>query len=221
LLNFDNRLNSVFTLAHELGHSMHAHYTKQCQPFVYGDADIFTAEIASTVNEILLAAHLRRTGNAKQQAYLLTRQIDDARATLFTQTLFAEFELLAHKHVEAGDVLTVDWLNQTWLNLQKTYNQPTKPTRNTKYGWSVIPHFYRDFYVYQYATGYAAATALVQKILASPAAAKNYIGFLKSGSSDYPIELLKRAGVDMTHLRPVASALEVFDNLVGDLDALL
>ena len=224
LLNYTDTLKDVFTIVHEMGHSMHSHYTRTTQPYTYGDHSIFTAEVASTVNESLLIKHLLATEkDENMRKYLLNYYIEEFRTTLFRQTMFAEFELLAHQEIEKGGVLTAGWLNDTYNELNNLYFGPAMEDDGyIQYEWSRIPHFYRGFYVYQYATGYSAATAISAKILSEGKSARdNYIEFLKSGSSDYPVELLKTAGVDMASPEPVKMAMETFKNLVDELEKML
>lgn len=224
LLNYTNTLKDVFTIVHEMGHSMHSYYTRKTQPYIYGDHSIFTAEVASTVNESLLIRHLLETEkDPEMRKYLLNYYIEEFRTTLFRQTMFAEFELLAHEEIEKGGVLTAQWLSETYGRLNSQYFGPAMAEDDyIKYEWARIPHFYRGFYVYQYATGYSAATAISSKILSEGEEARNnYIEFLKSGSSDYPVELLKIAGVDMASPEPVKMAMETFKNLVDELEKLL
>ncbi len=224
LLNYTDTLNDVFTIVHEMGHSMHSWYTRKNQPFIYGDHSIFTAEVASTVNESLLIQHLlKKETDPQMRKYLLNHYIEDFRTTLFRQTMFAEFEHLAHKEVENGGTLTAQWLNDTYNELNNLYFGPAlSPDEYIQYEWARIPHFYRGFYVYQYATGYSAATAISRKILTEGDSARDaYIEFLKSGSSDYPVELLKIAGVDMGSPQPVKLAMEAFKDLVDEFEKLM
>lgn len=224
LLNYTDSLKDVFTLVHEMGHSMHSYYTRKTQPYTYGDHSIFTAEVASTVNESLLIKHLLDTENDSQmRKYLLNYYIEEFRTTLFRQTMFAEFELMAHQEIENGGVLTAGWLNENYEKLNSDYFGPVmEKDHYIQYEWARIPHFYRGFYVYQYATGYSAATAISEKILKEGQTARdNYIEFLKSGSSDYPVELLKIAGVDMASPEPVKMAMETFKTLVDELEEIL
>ncbi|MGN1143257.1 MAG: M3 family metallopeptidase, partial [Anaerovoracaceae bacterium] len=219
-----NSLKDVFTIVHEMGHSMHSWYTRANQPFVYGDHSIFTAEVASTVNESLLMQYLlEKETDPEMKKYLINYYIEEFRTTLFRQTMFAEFEHLAHREVEEGGVLTAQWLNETYDKLNTDYFGPAlTPDEYIRYEWARIPHFYRGFYVYQYATGYSAATAISRKILTEGVPARDaYIEFLKSGSSDYPVELLKIAGVDMSSPEPVRLAMETFRQLVEQLEALM
>lgn len=224
LLNYTDTLNDVFTIVHEMGHSMHSWYTRKNQPFIYGDHSIFTAEVASTVNESLLIQHLlKKETDPQMRKYLLNHYIEDFRTTLFRQTMFAEFEHLAHKEVENGGTLTAQWLNDIYNELNNLYFGPAlSPDEYIQYEWARIPHFYRGFYVYQYATGYSAATAISRKILTEGDSARDaYIEFLKSGSSDYPVELLKIAGVDMGSPQPVKLAMEAFKDLVDEFEKLM
>ncbi len=224
LLNYSNSLKDVFTIVHEMGHSMHSWYTRANQPFVYGDHSIFTAEVASTVNESLLMQYLlEKETDPEMKKYLINYYIEEFRTTLFRQTMFAEFEHLAHREVEEGGVLTAQWLNETYDKLNTDYFGPALSSDEyIRYEWARIPHFYRGFYVYQYATGYSAATAISRKILTEGAPARDaYIEFLKSGSSDYPVELLKIAGVDMSSPEPVRLAMETFRQLVDQLETLM
>ncbi|MCL2565239.1 MAG: oligoendopeptidase F [Defluviitaleaceae bacterium] len=214
LLNYDNKVNDMFTLTHEIGHSMHSHLTRKNQAFVYGDYTLFVAEVSSTVNEALLMEYLLNTekdGNMKK--YLINYYMEQFRATLFRQTMFAEFELKTHEMVEAGEALTSQELNKIYRELnEKYFGKSVALDEQIDYEWSRIPHFYRPFYVYQYATGHSAAIALSRKILDGNT--DGYLKFLKSGSSMYPIDQLKMAGVDMGNPEAVDLALNVFDELV-------
>ena len=203
---------------------MHSFYTRKTQPFTYGDHSIFTAEVASTVNESLLMQHLlQKETDPEMRKYLVNYYIEEFRTTLFRQTMFAEFEMLTHKEVENGGVLTAEWLCEVYDKLNKDYFGPAlAEDEYIKYEWARIPHFYRSFYVYQYATGYSAATAISKRILTEGEKARtDYIEFLKSGSSDYPVELLKIAGVDMSSPAPIRAAMETFQSLVEELETLL
>lgn len=213
LLNYDEKLDGVFTLAHELGHSLHSYYTRTHQPPVYGDYTIFVAEVASTLNEHLLSHHLlAQNPDRRLRLYLLNQQLESFRTTLFRQTLFAEFELLIHTRVEQNEPLTAEVLCRQYYDLnQKYYGAEAVVDPEIELEWARIPHFYTAFYVYQYATGLAAATALAQQVLTQgQPAVDRYLGFLMSGSSDYPINLLQGAGVDMTSPAPVQQALDTF-----------
>ena len=224
LLNSTDTLQDVFTLVHEMGHSMHSSYTREHQPFTYGSHSIFTAEVASTVNESLLMQHLlSKETDPQMRKYLINLHIEAFRTTLFRQTMFAEFEALTHAYVEEGGSLTPQWLCEEYDKLNKAYFGPAlAEDEYIRYEWARIPHFYRSFYVYQYATGYSAATAISQKILKEGAPARDaYREFLKTGDSDYPVELLKIAGVDMSAKEPVILAMETFKKLVEELEELL
>lgn len=224
LLNYTDTLQDVFTVVHEMGHSMHSSYTRENQPFTYGDHSIFTAEVASTVNESLLMRYLLdKETDIEMRKYLLNMYIEAFRTTLFRQTMFAEFEHLTHKFVEEGGSLTAEWMCEEYNKLNKAYFGPAiADDEYIQYEWARIPHFYRAFYVYQYATGYSAATAISSKILEEGAPARDaYKEFLKTGSSDYPVELLKIAGVDMGSREPVILAMKTFENLVDELEKLL
>ncbi len=224
LLNYTDTLKDVFTVVHEMGHSMHSSYTREAQPFTYGDHSIFTAEVASTVNESLLMQHLLgKETDQEMRKYILNMYIEEFRTTLFRQTMFAEFENLTHKYVEDGGSLTAEWMCTEYDKLNSTYFGPSlAEDAYIKYEWARIPHFYRGFYVYQYATGYSAATAISKKILTEGAPARDaYKEFLKTGSSDYPVELLKIAGVDMSGKEPVIMAMETFKSLVEEFEKLM
>ena len=224
LMNYDGTLQDVFTLVHEMGHSMNSFYTRKTQPYCYGDHSIFTAEVASTVNESLLMRHLlSREEDPGMRAYILNMYLDAFRTTLFRQTMFAEFETLSHRYEEEGGSLTAEWLNQTYDNLNQEYFGPALTADDMiRYEWSRIPHFYRSFYVYQYATGYSAATAIADRLLTEgKPAQEDYLRFLACGTNDYPTEILKIAGVDMTSRRPVDQAMDVFRSLVKEFTELV
>ena len=224
LLNYTDTLKDVFTIIHEMGHSMHSRYTRDEQPYIYGSHSIFTAEVASTVNESLLMQHLLRTENEKEmRKYLLNMHLEEFRTTLFRQTMFAEFEDITHKAIESGETLTAEWMCQQYEDLNaQYYGSAVEKDDVIRYEWARIPHFYNAFYVYKYATGYSAATAISKKILTEgKPAAQDYIRFLKTGESDHPIELLKIAGVDMSSPLPVQQAMETFNQLLDELESLL
>lgn len=224
LLNYTDRLQDVFTLVHELGHSMHSYYTRNNQPFIYGDYSIFCAEVASTVNESLLMQYLlNKETNAEKRKYLINMHIEAFRTTLFRQTMFAEFEKLTHEAVENGETLTAEMLCDEYEKLNQLYfGDAIEKDEYIKYEWARIPHFYNAFYVYQYATGYSAASAISKKILEEGTSARDaYLKFLASGSSDYPVELLKIAGVDMSSKEPVIAAMKTFEKLVDELEKLV
>lgn len=224
LLNYTDTLKDVFTVIHEMGHSMHSRYTRDTQPYIYGSHSIFTAEVASTVNESLLMQYLLNKENEiEMKKYLLNMHLEEFRTTLFRQTMFAEFEDITHKAIENGQVLTAEWMCKQYEDLNAKYYGPSVEKDDTiKYEWARIPHFYNAFYVYKYATGYSAATAISEKILNDGSeAAKNYIEFLKTGESDYPIELLKIAGVDMSSPEPIRKAMETFRSLLDEFEKLV
>lgn len=224
LLNYSSKFKDVFTLTHEMGHSIHSKFTREAQPFLYGGHSIFTAEVASTVNESLLMKHLLRNGtDIETKKYILSLYIEEFRSTLFRQTMFAEFEMLTHKAVENGEALTADWLCRAYRKLLEKYFGPgVVLDKEIEYEWSRIPHFYNAFYVYKYATGFSAATSISEKIISDGETARdNYIEFLKSGECDYPIELLKIAGVDMSSPEPIESAMKAFESLIEQLEELL
>lgn len=224
LLNYTDTLKDVFTIIHEMGHSMHARYTRDTQPYIYGSHSIFTAEVASTVNESLLMHHLLETETEPEmRKYLLNMHLEEFRTTLFRQTQFAEFEDLTHKEIESGGQLTADWMCDTYQALNDKYYGPAVERDDTiRYEWARIPHFYNAFYVYKYATGYSAATAISRKILTEGApAAERYIDFLKTGESDHPIELLKIAGVDMSSPEPIRDAMKTFEQILDEFESLV
>ena len=224
LLNYTDTLKDVFTIIHEMGHSMHSRYTRDEQPYIYGSHSIFTAEVASTVNESLLMQHLLRTKDEKEmRKYLLNMHLEEFRTTLFRQTMFAEFEDITHKAIESGETLTAEWMCQQYEDLNaQYYGSAVEKDDVIRYEWARIPHFYNAFYVYKYATGYSAATAISKKILTEgKPAAQDYIRFLKTGESDHPIELLKIAGVDMSSPIPVQQAMETFNQLLDEFESLL
>ncbi len=223
LLNYAGKIKDVFTIIHEMGHSMHSSYTREAQPFVYGSHSIFTAEVASTVNESLLINYLlEKETDPDMRRYLLNLHIEEFRTTLFRQTMFAEFELLTHQEVEKGGVLTAKWLCDTYEKLNSKYfGDAIGEDDYIKYEWARIPHFYNAYYVYQYATGYSAATAIAGKILSEGMpAVEAYKKFLTTGESDYPVELLKIAGVDMSSPEPVKLAMKKFESLVDEFEKL-
>ncbi len=224
LLNFQNKRDSMYTLAHELGHSMHSYFSRSHQPFQYGDYTIFVAEVASTLNEGLLTEYLlRNTDDPTVRLAILNHSLEGLRGTLFRQTMFAEYEQQIHSQAEQGQPLTADSLSAMYRALnEKFYGGEAVIDELIDIEWARIPHFYYNFYVYQYATGISAASALVQQILQEgPPAVQRYLAFLSSGSSDYSIELLKKAGVDMTSPEPVRQALHLFDSHLTQMEELL
>ncbi len=224
LLNYNNTLDNVYTLAHEMGHAIHSYYSDRTQPFVYAGYKIFVAEVASTCNEALLIDYmLKHTEDKKEKAYLINHFLEKFKGTLYRQTMFAEFEMITHRMLENGDSLTADSLSKVYHDLNvKYFGDDIVIDPEIDMEWSRIPHFYRSFYVYQYATGYSAAIALSRRILEEGApAVEDYIRFLSSGSSNYPIELLKGAGVDMSTKEPVKEALELFKELLDQMEELM
>ncbi len=221
LLNYTDTLDDAFTLAHELGHSMHSYYSDDNQDYPNHDYRIMVAEVASTVNEVLLIKHLlKKETDKKRRAYILNRFLEGFRTTVFRQTLFAEFELRAHQMYEAGQPLTADSLSQLYYGLVSDYYDGAHINDIMRYEWSYVPHFYRAFYVYQYATGFCSAVAIAGKI-AEGGDISGYKKFLTLGGSDYPLEELKVAGVDLTCPDAVANAMKLFDQTVRELDALM
>jgi oligoendopeptidase F len=224
LLNYNNTLEDVFTTAHEMGHSMHTYSTTHNQPYVYGEYSYFVAEVASTTNEALLMDNLlKKIKDPTKKLYLLSQWIDQIRTTVIRQTIFADWEKRAHELAEAGEGVTAEALTQIYHDLLRKYYGPGM-TYDDCYDseWIRIPHFYRDFYVYKYATSYSASAAISQKILKKEkGAVEAYVSFLKSGSSDYPIELLKKAGVDMSTPAPVEETMKLFAHLVDEMEKLM
>lgn len=224
LLNYNERLEDVSTLAHEMGHALHSYYSQATQPYATAQYTIFTAEVASTTNEILLNDFLLKTTTDKQKKlYLINQSLEMVRATVYRQTMFAEFEKYIYDRSEEGETLTADVLDEIWHNLNAKYYGPeivVDPEINIE--WARIPHFYSNFYVYQYVTGYSAATTLAEKVLhEGTAAQERYIGFLKSGGSDHPINILKKAGVDMSTPEPIELTLTKFSAMLDELEVLI
>jgi len=224
LLNHKENMDSMFTLTHELGHSMHSYLTQEKQPFVYGNYSIFVAEVASTTNEALLNHYLLESiDDSEKRKYILNHYLEQFRGTIFRQTMFAEFERDIHSHVENGGALTNEFLCNHYLELNKRYFGPDVVIdEEIQYEWSRIPHMYYNFYVYQYATGFSAAIALSNQILSEgKPAVDRYLEFLSSGSMDYPIEILRKAGADMESEDPVNNAMQVFREAVDELEKLM
>ena len=224
LMNFQGQLDDVFTLIHEMGHSIHTYMSCKGQPPVYSDYVIFVAEVASTVNEALLTQHLLKTrADPRERAYILNHFLEQFKGTLYRQTMFAEFELAFNEIAARGEGITAEALGEIYRELNASYYGPGIVVDDEiAVEWARIPHFYYQYYVYQYATGFSAAIALSNRILneGAPAVA-DYLGFLAGGSSKTPIELLKGAGVDMTTPEPTTAALAYFDELIDELtDAL-
>ncbi len=219
LLNHHDDLDSLFTLVHECGHGVHSKLSSQHQPQITARYSIFVAEVASTVNEVLLIHYLLdKEKNELVKKHLINHFIDKFRGTFFTQVMFAEFEMLTHEKAEQGQPLNVDVFNQIYETLfRQYYGDALVFDEEVKYGWSRIPHFYRPFYVYKYATGFASAIHIATKILdVDKATLESYLEFLKSGSSDYPLELLKKTGVDLTTPEPIKNTLTQFAELVEE-----
>ena len=224
LLNWQDGLEDLYTLVHEMGHSMHSYYTTHTQPYVYGDYPIFVAEIASTTNENLLTDYLLKTEKDPQvRAFVLNHYLDGFKGTIFRQTQFAEFEQWIHEQDASGKSLTADSISQFYGDLNKQYYGPAIYNDDEiAMEWMRIPHFYYNFYVYQYATGFAAATTLSQRIEDDdPAHTEAYLNFLKSGSSAYPIETMQKAGVDMTQRAYLEKAFKVFEERLNELEKLI
>ncbi|MGX7163204.1 oligoendopeptidase F [Enterococcus massiliensis] len=221
LLNWHDTLDQLFTLVHEMGHSVHSYFTRNNQPYVYGDYSIFLAEIASTTNENILTEYLLKTEtDPRVKAYVLNHYLDGFKGTIFRQTQFAEFEHFIHTEDAKGVPLTSEYLSDYYGELNAKYYGPSvEKDPEIKLEWSRIPHFYYNYYVYQYSTGFSAASALAKKILdQEPHALENYLTYLKSGNSDYPIEVMKKAGVDMTQAAYIEDAMKVFEQRLNELE---
>jgi oligoendopeptidase F len=223
LMNYQGTLNDVLTLAHEAGHSMHSLLSRRAQPYIYSQYPIFVAEVASTFNEQLLIKELKsKIASKKELAYLINYEIEGVRATIFRQTLFAEFELQIHKWAEQGTPLTPALLKEYYIQLNRDYYGPELVLdKELEIEWARIPHFYYNFYVYQYATGLSAALALFEQAQGAPDARKRYLEFLSSGGSRYPLDLLAHAGVDMRSNAPVDAAMKRFSKLLDELEKCL
>ena len=224
LMNWQDDVNNLYTLIHEFGHSMHSYYTRNNQPYPYGDYTIFVAEVASTCNENLLTEYLLKTlTDEKQRLYVLNHYLEGFRGTVFRQTMFAEFEQIIHQKAQNGEPLTAEVLTDEYYQLNKKYfGDNIVIDEEIGREWARIPHFYYNFYVYQYATGFSAATALSKGILEEgQPAVERYLNFLKAGSSDYTIEVLKKAGLEMTQARPIEEALKVFEEKLNEMENLL
>ncbi len=224
LLNYQPNLNNVFTIAHEMGHALHSYYSNENQTYTNSGYKIFVAEVASTCNESLLIHHLLgHTDSKEEKAYLLNHFLEQFRTTLFRQTMFAEFEKITHEMVDSGKTLNQEMLCEIYFELNRKYfGDKIVIDKEIEMEWARIPHFYTAFYVYQYATGFSAAIALSKRILElGEPAVEDYKKFLKGGCSDYPIELLKTAGVDMGSREPVKAAMKVFEELLEELEKLV
>lgn len=224
LMNWQGNLNDLYTLVHELGHSLHSYHTTKHQPFRYGNYSIFVAEVASTCNEALLSEYLLNNLESDQERlFVLNHFLEGFRGTVFRQTMFAEFEHDIHVRAQNGEPLTADKYTEIYYDLNKKYfGNNMVIDKPIGYEWARIPHFYMTYYVYQYATGYAAATSLANQILTEKGpAVERYKNYLKAGSSDYPIEVLKKAGVDMTKKQPIEEALNVFEEKLDEFEKLI
>ncbi|WP_188205440.1 oligoendopeptidase F [Desemzia incerta] len=224
LLNWHDSLNNLYTLVHELGHSAHSYFTRKNQPYVYGDYSIFLAEIASTTNENILTEYLLQTvTDPKVRVYILNHYLDGFKGTIFRQTQFAEFEHTIHEEARKGTPLTAEFLTNYYGELNARYYGPAvEKDPEIAYEWSRIPHFYYNYYVYQYSTGFSAATALADKIMSGEEGALDkYLTYLKSGNSDFPIEVMKKAGVDMTEKDYIEKAMAVFERRLNELEELI
>ena len=224
LLNYNGTLDDMFTLAHEMGHAMHSNYSNEAQPYIYAGYKIFVAEVASTCNEILLMEYLlKNTTDKKERAYLLNHYLDSFKGTVYRQTQFAEYEMLTNKMYEEGESLTADNLSSTYLELNKKYyGSDIVSDEQIAYEWAKIPHFYYNFYVYQYATSYCAAFSVAHKILEEGApAVERYKKFLSGGCSMAPVELLKIAGVNLETPAPIQDALNAFGEIIKEMETLV
>ena len=221
LMSYKDDLNSLFTLIHEMGHSMHSFYSKNNQPYLYSGYKIFVAEVASTLNELLLINYLLKNAESKEErVYLLNYYLEQFRTTVYRQTMFAEFEKICHGKVEEGEPLTAEDFNNIYYDLNKKYyGESCEVNEEIALEWARIPHFYSNFYVYKYATGFSAASALSKQILEEgESAVSRYKEFLKSGGSEFPLDQLRKAGVDMEKKESVDEALHVFKDLVNQLE---
>ena len=223
LMNYQNDIQSMFTLAHELGHSMHSKLTNTAQPYIYSGYDIFVAEVASLVNEALLTEYLlENTEEESFRAYILDEAIERFRSTLYRQTLFADFEHQIHQVVESGGALVPDRLDEIYKNIKNEFYKPIEMDKYIQREWMRIPHFYYNYYVYQYATGISAAVSLARDILdGKKNQREKYISFLKSGSSKYPIDLLKETGVDMTSKKPIENSISVYKKYLTEMESII
>jgi len=219
LMNYQDDINSMFTLVHELGHSMHSHHTNKTQPYHYSNYTIFQAEVASTTNEALLTKHLLENVEDQEfRRHVLSHALENFKATLFRQTLFSEFEQWIHKEIENGEALTPNKLNNKYSSLKEKYYSNASIDERIGKEWMRIPHFYYNYYVYQYATGISAGNTLAEKIISE--GPEDYLEFLKTGSSEYSIESLKKAGADMKTTKPINAAMNKFEEHLEELEEL-
>ncbi|MDD5635341.1 MAG: oligoendopeptidase F [Atribacterota bacterium] len=220
LMNYHGTIEDVYTLSHELGHSLHSYYTNKRQPFIYSNYPIFLAEIASTTNEVLLTNYLlNKAASQNDKLIILNHFLEQFRTTLFRQTMFAEYEKILHEYEASSGSITAEWCSQKYSDLIRYYYGENVIIDNEiKLEWARIPHFYYNYYVYQYATGFAAAIAFSRMILADGnKATEKYLEFLSKGSSDYPIDILKKSGIDMTKVNPISEAIKLFSELLTQL----
>ncbi|WP_211747706.1 oligoendopeptidase F [Paenibacillus sp. Marseille-Q4541] len=223
LLNHNDNLNSMFTLTHEMGHALHSYFSDNALKYRDAQYTIFLAEVASTTNEALLMDYmLKKSTDPKEKLYLLTYYADQFRTTVFRQTMFAEFEKIIHERAEQGESLTPQLLSEIYYDLNKTYHGDDMVVdQDIEMEWARIPHFYNSFYVYKYATGFSAATSFSKQILEEgQPAVDRYLGFLQSGGSDYSINILKKAGVDMSSPEPIREAMAVFEDVISQMEQL-
>ena len=222
LLNYTDTLNDMFTLAHEMGHSLHSYFSSETQEYIYSQYPIFLAEVASTFNESLLQSYLEKITEDKMElAYLYDNLINSFKGTVFRQTMFAEFEMLAHEMAENNQALTVDALKKMYRDLNiKYFGDSVEIDEQIEYEWSRIPHFYRSFYVYKYATGFTSAVALAKNVLENNTL-DSYIEFFASGGRKYPLYTRKLAGIDLSTNEPIKDALEVFKDTVDKFESIM
>ncbi len=224
LLNWNGILNDIFTLTHEMGHNVHSYLTGTSQPFIYADYSIFVAEIASTFNEALLFDYLlENTSSKEEKLCLLEKYLNNIVATFYRQTMFAEFELQVYRNIENGQAITSDTLCELYSSIYSKYMGPSLTIdAEEQYTWARVPHFYYNYYVYQYATGLAASEQLASKVKKEGKPAINdYLDFLKAGKSDYPLSILKKAGVDMLTPEPVAAVSARMTFVLNQIEELL
>ena len=222
LLNYQDKYDDMSTLAHELGHSMHSYYTRSNNPYQYGHYSIFVAEVASTVNELLLAKYVIKNSNDKnEKLFILNRMMELYRATIYRQTMFSEFERKIYKKIANDEPVTADILSDIYYELNRDYfGENVYIDDEIRYEWERIPHFYYNFYVYKYATGLSAASSIVSRLLDGSLSKDDYIAFLKCGESKTPLESLKVAGVDLSDKAVVSSAIDMFEAIIQEFEEL-